>query len=139
SPSAGSSCAGSAITTTTITTAQWLLINGSPLTGSGTGGQSLTVLIRPQGLTTGTYRADLNIVAQNVTYDVAIYLVVFSSPTTEIAFSYTVGGTLPATQNFNFTSTCAFPTGFGQFLSLGASSDQNWLSVTAANVAINAP
>ncbi len=139
SPSAGSSCAGSAITSTTITTAQWLLVNGSTASGSGNAGQSLTVSVRPQGLSAGTYRADLNLVSSGVTYDVAIYLVVFNSPTTEIAFSYTIGGTLPGTQNFNFTSTCAFPTGFGQFLSLGASSDQNWLTVTATSVAVNAP
>ncbi len=125
--SAGATCSSSSIMTTTVTTAQWLSVSGN---GSGVGGQSLSLAVSPAGLTAGTYRADLNIVAQGVTYDVAIYLVVRGGPTSTIPFTYTVGGTLPPAQSFTVASGCTPPSGFTSTVQIAVSSDLSWLNVT---------
>ncbi len=133
--SAGSTGLASSLAATSVTTAPWLLVNNSSSGGSGTGGQSLQLSIQLGTLGPGTYRDDLNIISGGITYDVAIYLVVSSTPTAPVAFTYTLGGTLPSAQGFTLASGCEpIPAQFPNAVTVVASSDHGWLSVNQASV-----
>ncbi|MBV8205701.1 MAG: hypothetical protein JO041_02835 [Acidobacteria bacterium] len=99
--------------------------------GSGTTPGTVTVSVNPAGLAAGTYNGTVSITASgagNSPQSVAVSLTVTTPPSlsvspTSLTFSYTTGGSAPATQSFAVSSS-------GSALTFAASSGTGWLSVS---------
>ena len=125
--SVGATCSSSSIMNTTVTTVQWLSVGGN---GSATGGQSLQASVAPAGLAAGTYRADLNIVAQGVTYDVAIYLAVRGAPPAPYRLPTRSADRYRQRKVLRSPVAVLLRPGFSSTVQIAVSSDLSWLNVT---------
>ena len=117
------------VTYSSPTTSPWLMVNGSTAPGSGMTGQMLTVSVQSAGLGSGTYVSYIELIAAGsvAVNPITVYLVVENSIAT-FNFSYISGGSLPAAQVLQATNNCAAS---ALDVTVGASSDQNWLSVVS--------
>jgi uncharacterized protein (TIGR03437 family) len=129
-------------TASATSTGNWLSI--SPL--SGYTNSNLTVSVNQSGLAANTYYGTITLVANGVTQQVQVTLVVSSSSSgtgnvsvsaTSLSFTYTVGGTAPSPQYLQVTSTSgSAPVSFTITIPSGAT----WLSTGVQNGAsVNTP
>jgi uncharacterized protein (TIGR03437 family) len=96
--------------------------------------QTLTVSVSTAGLTQNGYIGYLNFTANGVSQQVQVNLSVganvsgLAATPSSLSFSYTAGGTAPAAQSVNVTSTTGAPLNFTA--SASTSSGGSWLSVS---------
>jgi len=109
----------------------WLSVGPS----SGTTPATLMVFVAPTGLQAGTYTGSIRIMAAEATnspVDVPVTLHVgaaspLAASPAQLAFSYVIGGSLPAPQSLTVTSLTGTAVNFGATAS--TTSGGNWLSV----------
>ncbi len=123
---------GGTLTWSATSGASWLSVSPASGTGSGT----LTLGINAAGLTAQTYNGAVTVTAagaSNSPQTISVTLIVSAAPPSlslssgEASFSYTLGGSAPASQ------TVAVTNAGGGTLSWSASSSASWLTVSPAS------
>jgi uncharacterized protein (TIGR03437 family) len=105
----------------------WLSLNVGPNQALATPSNNfLTASISPTGLAGGTYSGNIALASQTGTINIPVTLTVTGAPPitvspTTLSFSYTAGGSAPASQSLSVSGT-------GSFTAV-ASSSGSWLSV----------
>ncbi len=121
-------CGSSQANAPTPTNVPWMIINQSTTSGAASAPGNLNISVQPASLSPGIYVDYINLVpgGNSPPAVVAAYLAVQGAQST-YNFSYTPGGSMPASQNASFGSQCGV---FAANISVAASSDGNWLGVT---------
>jgi uncharacterized protein (TIGR03437 family) len=123
---------GGTLTWSATSGASWLSV--SPASGSGSG--SLTMTINTAGLTAQTYNGAITVTASGATNSpqtISVALTVSAAPpslsisTSKASFSYTLGGSVPASQTVNVANSG------GGTLSWSAAAGASWLTVSPAS------